>query len=245
MIWHVIYVLLCALAVVDPRIYPLLLLELASLNVDMANILKAVTLNWKQLCLTGVFTLTIVFIFSTWAYFFFYGYYNPDSNLHCDSLLGCFFSTLNVGVRSGAIADPTDPIEHTDYTLRLLFDMLFFIIVIVILLNIVFGIIVDTFGQLRDERNEVESDINNVCFVCGEERSVIDMHGEGWADHILTVHSPFAYMAFMVHVQKLPREDCSGLEKYVKDCLELKSADFMPDTSQALISAGVGNRASS
>ena len=35
---------------------------------------------------------------------------------------------------------------------RLLFDLSFFIIVITIGLNIVFGIIVDTFSELRDER---------------------------------------------------------------------------------------------
>ena len=245
LVWHVVYVLLCALAIVDPRIYPLLLLELASLNVNMANILKAVTLNWQQLFLTGLFTLMIVFIFSTWAYFFFYDYYDSESNLYCDSLLSCFFSTLNVGMRAGAIAEPTAAIKVADYSHRVLFDMLFFIIIIVILLNIVFGIIVDTFGQLRDERTEIENDINNVCFVCGEERSLIDMHGEGWEDHIIAVHSPFAYMAFLVHVKNMKEEDCSGLEKYVKDCLARKSADFMPDTSQALINEKVGNRGSS
>ena len=36
--------------------------------------------------------------------------------------------------------------------LRLLFDVSFFIIVTTIGLNIVFGIIVDTFSELRDER---------------------------------------------------------------------------------------------
>ena len=35
---------------------------------------------------------------------------------------------------------------------RLLFDISFFIIVTTIGLNIVFGIIVDTFSELRDER---------------------------------------------------------------------------------------------
>ena len=35
---------------------------------------------------------------------------------------------------------------------RLLFDLSFFIIVTTIGLNIVFGIIVDTFSELRDER---------------------------------------------------------------------------------------------
>ena len=41
------------------------------------------------------------------------------------------------------------------YGLRILFDVSFFIIVTTIGLNIVFGIIIDTFAELRDERVSV------------------------------------------------------------------------------------------
>ena len=45
------------------------------------------------------------------------------------------------------------PANIKDATLRALFyDLTFFIIVTIIGLNIVFGIIVDTFSELRDER---------------------------------------------------------------------------------------------
>ena len=45
------------------------------------------------------------------------------------------------------------PTNFKDATLRAIFyDLTFFIIVTTIGLNIVFGIIVDTFSELRDER---------------------------------------------------------------------------------------------
>ena len=47
---------------------------------------------------------------------------------------------------------PLIPNEWQVAGLRLLFDISFFIIVTTIGLNIVFGIIVDTFSELRDER---------------------------------------------------------------------------------------------
>ena len=47
---------------------------------------------------------------------------------------------------------PLVPNEWQVAGLRLLFDISFFIIVTTIGLNIVFGIIVDTFSELRDER---------------------------------------------------------------------------------------------
>ena len=50
--------------------------------------------------------------------------------------------------------------------LRYVFDLSFFIIVIVIGLNVIFGIIVDTFSELRDEKRRIEDDIQNYCFIC-------------------------------------------------------------------------------
>ena len=47
---------------------------------------------------------------------------------------------------------PLVPEEFSVAALRLFYDISFFIIVTTIGLNIVFGIIVDTFSELRDER---------------------------------------------------------------------------------------------
>lgn len=47
---------------------------------------------------------------------------------------------------------PLVPEEFSVAALRLFYDVSFFIIVTTIGLNIVFGIIVDTFSELRDER---------------------------------------------------------------------------------------------
>ena len=47
---------------------------------------------------------------------------------------------------------PLVPTKFEISAVRLLYDVSFFIIVTTIGLNIVFGIIVDTFSELRDER---------------------------------------------------------------------------------------------
>lgn len=47
---------------------------------------------------------------------------------------------------------PLVPEEFSVSALRLLYDVSFFILITTIGLNIVFGIIVDTFSELRDER---------------------------------------------------------------------------------------------
>ena len=52
---------------------------------------------------------------------------------------------------------------------RLLFDLSFFFLVIVIIIqNLVFGVIIDTFSDLRAEKNKDEDMIKNTCFICGQ-----------------------------------------------------------------------------
>ena len=38
----------------------------------------------------------------------------------------------------------------------------------------IFGIIVDKFGELRDERSDLLKDIEGKCFICSLDRNVID-----------------------------------------------------------------------
>jgi hypothetical protein len=59
------------------------------------------------------------------------------------------------------------------YGVRYVYDLAFFMLVKMAFLNIIFGIIIDTFADLRDKRNTIEEDMKNVCFICGIERDEV------------------------------------------------------------------------
>ena len=72
----------------------------------------------------------------------------------CDSLVSCFTFMINVGLRNGGgVADSQSPYEFKDskYESKLIFDLAFFVFINIISLNIIFGIIIDTFGEMRGE----------------------------------------------------------------------------------------------
>lgn len=50
---------------------------------------------------------------------------------------------------------------------RVIYDLLFFFIVIIIVLNLIFGVIIDTFADLRSEKQQKEEILKNSCFICG------------------------------------------------------------------------------
>ena len=57
------------------------------------------------------------------------------------------------------LCDPARPATQ-------LFDTTYFVLVPVVMLSIVSGIIIDSFGSSRDKRNEVNEDQRNKCFIC-------------------------------------------------------------------------------
>jgi hypothetical protein len=61
-----------------------------------------------------------------------------------------------------------------NYWSRFVLDITFFIIVIVLILNIVFGIIIDAFAGMRDAEQSILEDLEGVCFICGINKSEFD-----------------------------------------------------------------------
>jgi hypothetical protein len=49
---------------------------------------------------------------------------------------------------------------------RVVFDLTFFIVVLILFLNLIFGVIIDTFGQLRDQAAAREKAKHGRCLVC-------------------------------------------------------------------------------
>ena len=51
---------------------------------------------------------------------------------------------------------------------RVFYDLLFFFVLIIIVLNLIFGVIIDTFADLRSEKQTKEEILKNTCFICGK-----------------------------------------------------------------------------
>ena len=71
----------------------------------------------------------------------------------CTDLLTCWLNGMNEGLRGGdigALLNPTSPVEFGKYMLKLVYEFSFYVVVITVLLNVIFGIIIDTFAQLRE-----------------------------------------------------------------------------------------------
>lgn len=75
----------------------------------------------------------------------------------------------------GDYAEPMSYVKENreKYYIRMVYDMIYWIVLNVIFMNIIFGIIIDTFAELRDAKNSLDDDMNNVCFICNLHRNEV------------------------------------------------------------------------
>ncbi|KTF77183.1 hypothetical protein cypCar_00005524, partial [Cyprinus carpio] len=149
----------------------------------------------------------------------------------CDTLLMCIITVLNHGLRNGGgIADVLRKLskEEPMFPARVVFDLLFFFIVIIIVLNLIFGVIIDTFADLRSEKQRKEEILKTTCFICGLERDKFDNKTVSFEEHIKSEHNMWHYLYFLVLVKVKDPTEYTGPESYVAQMIKEKNLDWFP-----------------
>nr|CAD7256109.1 unnamed protein product [Timema shepardi] len=210
------------------------LLDVAVGFKTLRTILQSVTHNGKQLVLTVMLLTIIVYIYTVIAFNFFRKFYiseeEEEVDKKCHDMLTCFVFHLYKGVRAGGgIGDEIGPPDGDDYeAYRIMFDITFFFFVIVILLAIIQGLIIDAFGELRDQLESVKEDMESNCFICGIGKDYFDKVPHGFDTHVQQEHNLANYMFFLMHLINKPDTEYTGQETYVWNMYQQRCWDFFP-----------------
>ena len=161
----------------------------------------------------------------------------------CNSIVECAVTHLNYGIRSDTGLEILSVAvwgERTwsDYVLRWVFDVSYWLFVTILLISIVTGIIVDTFAQMRDKRSECLKLCSTRCFVCGVDRSVFEREGGGFETHIRSEHWNWSYLFLWLYLIEKPADEHTGLEHYVWRRLCEDDPRFFPVGSAICLERG-------
>ncbi|XP_073958663.1 inositol 1,4,5,-trisphosphate receptor [Choristoneura fumiferana] len=149
----------------------------------------------------------------------------------CDSLIMCIVTTLNHGIRNGGGIGDVLRAPHSFeplFVARVVYDLLFFFVVIIIVLNLIFGVIIDTFADLRSEKQQKELILKNHCFICGLNRSAFDNKTVSFEEHIKSEHNMWHYLYFMVLVRVKDPTEYTGPESYVHSMIKNSNLEWFP-----------------
>jgi len=229
------YIMYVAFAVLGKEVSPLyntlLLLDILMKLSTARDVLLAVWIPIKPLLATLVLGAFIIYIFTFCIFTLneirFQGEFLKGE---CDYLIKCFQWAAGFGMRNGGgHADYFNGVSRYRLHISYVLDILFFIVIIIVIMSIIFGIIIDTFGSLREEKKERQEDTTEVCFICGMDKSDFDqLGGRVWQKHIKEEHNMWAYLKFMVFLWLQDQDDDDGLEQYVRGCLDNNDLRWYP-----------------
>ena len=222
-------------------LYAVHLFDLINMFDTMKNIVRAITHNSKQLLLTAFLAIILLYFYSLIAFLyvddtFWLSSVEPSGESLCNTLIQCFTTVAALGPRSaGSVGDvllrPSygqDTGFRLRFYIRWVYDVSIFFIVNIICMKLIFGIILDTFAQFRDQRNALENDRNNVCYICSLERYIFDKHADGFEMHIRRDHKLWNYLYFMYFLKKKDSTEYTGIESYVAAQVFRDDTDWLP-----------------
>uniref|UniRef100_A0A3Q3G7S4 Ryanodine receptor 2b (cardiac) n=1 Tax=Labrus bergylta TaxID=56723 RepID=A0A3Q3G7S4_9LABR len=211
------------------------LLDIAMGFKTLRTILSSVTHNGKQLALTVGLLAVVVYLYTVVAFNFFRKFYNKSDDddtrdMKCNDMLTCYMFHMYVGVRAGGgIGDEIeDPAGDEFEVERVVFDITFFFFVIVILLAIIQGLIIDAFGELRDQQEQVKEDMETKCFICGMGSEYFDKVPHGFETHTLQEHNLSNYLFFLMYLINKDETEHTGQESFVWKMYQERSWEFFP-----------------
>ena len=222
-------------------LYCFSLLSIVSLNQTLNNIAKSLILKGNSLAWTVVFTFVLLYEFAGWAFYYqrdrFYETAGRDKPDHmCQSLLYCFLTMINNGMRwhcgVGKITRSESYILHFwPFIHRFAFDLVFFWLIEGIMLKIVYGMILDSFGELRQAHYLIEQDMANNCFICNVEKDECEKNNISFQEHCNEVHNVWDYAFYMITLRMQEASTLNSLNSRNRKRIMEKGVDWLPDAS--------------
>ena len=200
------------------------------------EILSAFRLKLVETLEVIEFLAIVIYFVANFEFFFLIDEFNIEIGdkieNFCQNLLECTINIFNHGVRSGGgVGDLLEAKSYQEkgvYFLRFTSDLLFYIVVILFLLNIVNSIIVNTFTQIREDSNQKEEDEKNRCFICNISRIEFQKNKIDIGYHRKYEHNTNNYIKFFVFLWNIDEKDMDADQSFINDCIKEKDIKFFP-----------------
>lgn len=207
-------------------LFSLQLFPIFTLFDTMKSVLEAVKVRYNQFLSTGFLLVILILFYAALTFYFFR--YDSEGNEICGSYLNCFTYLFNYGIRAGGVPFEVKILGQPGFYGEFIFNWVFYFIVILIILNIVNGIIVDKFQDLREKNNEVYEQKENVCFICSLHRSKFETKGIDFEYHLDQEHNISNYLRYLCKIERTDEHDLNSIDFQVFMALKQKKIEFFP-----------------
>ena len=139
---------------------------------------------------------------------------------------------FNTGMRlEGGVGDLLKDVANKDfsrYMASFFYCLMYRIIVMLILEEIVVGMVIDTFAELKENTNMKEVDIMNICFICGGNRDDLEKKGQDFNNHRSKEHNLWNYADYIIGLKFVDPQETNAVNSYVIKMIENKNILWFP-----------------
>ena len=205
--------------------YSLQLFSLFGLNETMTTVIVSVKMRYKQFLAAGLLMLIFSILFSSIKYIFFCDGISPE----CTRFLYAFLAMLTGGIRAGnGLNLEMKTINDQGYFWEFSIEWMFYFSIILIMLNVVNGIIVDTFQEQREKTNNRNDSKKNICYICNTQRTYFEKNGINYESHINVTHSLINYFQYMLTILKTDKQELNSLDFNILEQIQNNQTGFFP-----------------
>jgi len=231
-------------------IYAFLLLPILIINKTLKNIMISIKLNYRQFSLTLCLAFIIMYIFSNVYFFFlnsdFYTELNYYSDNYCKTLIFSFLNAIDNGLRArGGIGDTAKRISFLKnkkhYIIRLILDDLFFLLIVIIMIDMVFGIIINSFDELRHRNQKYHKDKKNICYICHSNRDSLEKVRINFKEHVKKTHCLWNYVEYMISLKMKDIHDLNDANQLIREKIDKKDITWLPTYKDIIKSDNINN----
>ena len=237
LIYEFIVCLLCILLKQGKMMYPFLLIPILYINKTLRNIILSIKMNIHSFTLAFSFAFIIMYLFSN-LYFFFYNYdfekeINYYEDNYCKTLTFAFLNALDSGLRArGGLGDSAKRISFSTnkshYILRLILDDIFFFLIVIIMIDLVFGIVLRSFDKLQHINYKYQIDKTHHCFICNSKKENLEKIRINFNEHINITHNVWDYIEFLIKIKLKDETDVNPMNSYIFNKINKKDISFLP-----------------
>lgn len=244
--YYLLYVVIGVVAWFYPAWYTFHLNDILNINTVLRNIVKSVWRPRSSMLLTLVLFMIVMYTYAAIGFVYFkqqYAKSMPD-DIPCESIFQCWVLTFDKGFKfdggiGNYLADHNENLDESGERvpvdmMRFLFENSLLIFNFIIILNIVTGIIIDTFGSLREEYNAYIEDTETYCFICGHDRESLEKEFEGdegvdgFEFHVKHEHYQWNYLFYIGYLQDKKDTEYTGLESHIADLIDQEDIGWFP-----------------
>jgi inositol 1,4,5-triphosphate receptor type 1 len=110
--------------------------------------------------------------------------------------------------------------------------MVYFISQTVLLQGMLFNIVIEAFGELRNKEMMVERDKKEICYICGIDKVSCEKNGKKFEEHVNVDHNIWTYVEYILGLKFVDVQETNAINSYVVEKIEEKSLSWFPRNNE-------------